>query len=149
MERKSKLNFWTILIFLIIVRVGFSFVNSFKNTINNWLDKDNNPGYVYDDKIFSLITTPENKVLESIIKDYAKKHDFDINITYADNLEIVDKLNSGEKYDAIWSSNSIWLDMLNGISTSDQKSTSITPMTFGIKNSKAEELGLKNKQVTI
>ncbi len=148
MEGKSKINFWTILIALIIIRVGISFVNGFTNKIKDWVGIEHHEEYVYSDKVFSLITTPENKVLEDTLKTFAKKHSFDLNITYADNLEIVDKLNSGEKYDAIWASNSIWLDMVKGISTSDQKSTSITPMTFGIKNSKAEELGLKNKQVT-
>ena len=148
MEKKSKVNFWTILITLIIIRVGISFVNGFTNKIKDLVGIDHHEEYVYSDKVFSLITTPENKVLEETLKNFSKKHSFDLNITYADNLEIVDKLNSGEKYDAVWASNSIWLDMVKGISTSDQKSTSITPMTFGIKNSKAEELGLKNKQVT-
>ena len=148
MEGKSKINFWTILIALIIIRVGISFVNGFTNKIKDWVGIERHEEYVYSDKVFSLITTPENKVLEETLKNFSKKHSFDLNITYADNLEIVDKLNSGEKYDAVWASNSIWLDMVKGISTSDQKSTSITPMTFGIKNSKAEELGLKNKQVT-
>ena len=84
-----------------------------------------------------------------MITKFARKKAFDISITYADNLDIVDKLNAGEKYDAIWASNSIWMDMLDStkVSTSDSKSTSVTPIVIGIKKSKVEELGLKDKQV--
>lgn len=143
--KKSKVNFWTILITVLIIYFGSKVINDVIGTLIHRFD--NNNGYVYSDSTFSLITTPENKVLEDTLIKFAKKKNFSINITYADNLEIVDKINSGEKYDAIWASNSIWLDNLNGISTSDSKSTSITPITFGIKKSKVEELGLKDKDV--
>ena len=144
---KSKVNFWTIVIGVLIIYFGASLINNvFNELIEKVSNKDNN-SYTYSDSTFSLITTPENKVLEDTLVTFAKKKNFSLNITYADNLEIVDKLNSGEKYDAIWASNSIWLDNLSGISTSDSKSTSITPITFGIKKSKVEELGLKDKDV--
>ena len=136
--------------FLIIV---FVFYFMFTLIISN-LDvskKNNSNRYTYSDSVFSIITTPENKVLEDTIKDYAKKEDFDVKVVYADNLEIVDILNSGEKFDAIWASNSIWLDMLDSkvVKTSNLKSTSITPIVFGVKKSLAEELGLINKDVTM
>lgn len=143
---KSKVNFWSLLIGFVIIYFGASLITNFINGIGNKY-KENNSNYVYNDNVFSLITTPENKVLEDTIKKYLNRNNFDVNIIYADNLEIVDKLNSGEKYDAIWASNSIWLDSLNGVSTSDSKSTSITPITFGIKKSKAEELGLIGRNV--
>ena len=142
---KSKVNFWTILFIAVIIYFGFGIISKVnKKIINHY---DNNDNYVYSDSIFSLITTPENKIMEDTIKTYLTKKGYDVEISYADNLEIVDKLNGGEKYDAIWASNSIWLDNLNNISTSDSKSTSITPITFGIKKSKAEKLGLVNKNV--
>ena len=147
MENKSKLNFWTIVITVLIIYFGASFINNTINKIANRYNTKNT--HTYSDGIFSLITTPENKVLEDTIKTFMIKNGVDLEIIYADNLEIVDKLNSGEKYDAVWASNSIWLDSLNSISTSDSKSTSITPITFGIKKSKAEELGLIGKNVTM
>ena len=104
----------------------------------------------YRSDTFSIITTPENKVLEDTIKKYAEDKDLKVSISYADNLEIVDMLNSGKKYDAIWASNSIWLDMLDSsVKTSNLKSTSITPIVFGVKKSEAEELGLINRDVTM
>ena len=144
----KKVNFWTILVALIIIYIGAGVINSVITKIGNSFNRGN-ASYVYSDSVFSLITTPENKVLENTIKTFMTKNGYDVEIVYADNLEIVDKLNSKEKYDAIWASNSIWLDMLEGVSTSDQKSTSITPITFGIKKSKAQELGLIGKNVTM
>ena len=142
---KSKVNFWTILFIAVIIYFGFGIINKVNKKIIDHFDK--NDKYVYSDSVFSLITTPENKIMEDTIKTYLTKKGYDVEIVYADNLDIVDKLNGGEKYDAIWASNSIWLDNLNNISTSDSKSTSITPITFGIKKSKAEKLGLVNKNV--
>ena len=142
---KNKLGFGKVFIIFIVIYVLYAM---FTTGVNRYIDEDDDK-YTYNDKIFSLITTPENKVLEEVINKFFRKNAIDINITYADNLDIVDKLNSGEKYDAVWASNSIWLDMLDStkVSTSDSKSTSVTPIVIGIKNSKAKELGLINKQV--
>ena len=140
---KSKFSFGKLVIVFLVLYIVYAMFNT---KVEKDKDKEE---LVYNDKVFSLITTPENKVLEDLIMKYARKNTIDINITYADNLDIVDKLNSGEKYDAIWASNSIWMDMLDStkVSTSDSKSTSVTPIVIGIKNSKATELGLKDKQV--
>lgn len=112
--------------------------------------KKYNKGYTYDESVFSIITTPENKVLENTIKEYAKNNNFDVKIVYADNLEIVEKINEGEKYDAIWASNSIWLDLIDSkVKTSNLKSTNITPIVFGVKKSVAERLNLIDRDVTM
>ena len=51
----------------------------------------------------------------------------------------MDKLNSGEKYDAVWTANSIWLYMLDSdVKVSNSKYTSVNPIVFGIKKSKAK-----------
>ena len=130
---------------IVLYIVAMVFIN-FKDD-----NKDNNYRHnEYRSDTFSIITTPENKVLENTIKEYADDKDIKVAIEYKDNLEIVDALNSGEKYDAIWTSNSIWLDMLDSsVRTSNLKSTSITPIVFGVKKSKAEELNLIGKDVTM
>ena len=140
---KSKFSFGKILVIFLIIYIVFAMFNT-------KIEKDKeDEETVYNDKVFSLLSTPENKELEELIMKFARKNTIDINITYADNLDIVDMLNSGEKYDAIWASNSIWMDMLDSkkVSTSDSKSTSVTPIVIGIKKSKVEELGLIDKQV--
>ena len=62
---------------------------------------------------FRIISSSENEDLENIILEYAEKEGIDVQIDYAGTLDIMEKLNSGEKYDAVWASNSIWLYMLN------------------------------------
>ena len=141
---KGKWSFGKLFVAFIIIYIVFAM---FKTNIE--YNNEDDDKITYNDKVFSLITTPENKVLENVINKFARKNTIDINITYADNLDIVDRLNSGEKYDAIWASNSIWMDMLDSskVSTSDSKSTSVTPIVIGIKKSKAEEFGLIDKPV--
>lgn len=95
-----------------------------------------------------IISSTENKDLEQILKAYATQNEINLDIDYAGTIEIMNKLNQGENYDAVWASNSIWLYMLNGsIKTSNSKSTSINPVVFGIKKSKAEELGFIGKDI--
>lgn len=143
--KNNKLSFGKVFMFFIIIY----FVFAIFNTVSDWFLATDKDKTTYSDKVFSLITTPENKVLEETINKFARRNAIDIDITYADNLDIVEKLNTGEKYDAIWASNSIWLDMLDSskVSTSDSKSTSVTPIVIGIKKSRAQELGLIKKQV--
>ena len=97
---------------------------------------------------FKLISSSENKDLEDILQDFAKKNNIDLQIDYAGTIEIMDKLNNNKDYDAVWASNSIWLYMLNSdVKITNSKSTSINPVVFGIKKSKAQELGFIDKEV--
>ena len=97
---------------------------------------------------FRIISSSENEDLEVVIQNYANKNDIDLEIEYAGTIDIMDKLNSGEQYDAVWTSNSIWLYMLNSnVKLLNSKSTSINPVVFGIKKSKAKELGFIGKDV--
>ena len=110
--------------------------------------KDNNE-YVYSDDTFSIISSSDNKILDKEIKDFAKKEKVKIHIEYDDTLKITRRLNQGEKFDAVWLSNSIWMYSLDSskVRVSDTKATSINPIVFGIKKSKAEELGFVNKEI--
>ena len=102
----------------------------------------------YSSKTFSILSSQENEDLEPIIMDYASKQGYDVEITYQGTLDMMETLNSGEKYDAVWASNAIWLYMLDSsVKTSDSSSTSINPVVFAIKKSKAEELGFTNRKI--
>lgn len=97
---------------------------------------------------FRIISSTENKDLEDVIRNYARKNFINIDIEYAGTIDIMDRLNNGEEYDAVWTSNSIWLYMLNNnIKLKNSKSTSINPVVFGIKKSKAKELGFIDKEI--
>ena len=95
-----------------------------------------------------IISSSENKDLEDVLMEYADKKGYDVNIEYAGTLDIMEKINQGESYDAVWLSNSIWMYMLDSnISTTHSKCTSINPVIFGITKSKAKELGWIGKKI--
>ena len=129
-----------IAIVIILINLAFRGFSTVGNFINNTINKQ--------DKTLEIISSSENEDLQGIIENYAKSKGYDVDIEYAGSLDIMQKLNSGEKYDAVWLSNSIWMYMLDSnIKTSDSKCTSINPVVFGITKSKAEELGFTNKTI--
>lgn len=100
------------------------------------------------DNTFKIISSTENKDIEEIIQNYAKKNNIDVSIDYAGTIEIMSKLNNGEKYDAVWCSNSIWLYMLDSkIKTTKFKINKYKSSSIWNKKSKAEELGFIGKDV--
>ena len=113
--------------------------------------QENEEGFIkIKDKNFHLISNPDNKDVEEDLMQFAKKNKIKLTIDYADDLEVVDMLESGNKdYDALWLSNSVWVYMLNNVRVSDSKSININPVVFGIKKSKAESLGFTKEDIRI
>lgn len=147
MNKNGKNGFSTVVKVLVIffgIIFFISCVDSFLG-VDDITDKDD---YVYDDGALNVISSSENEVLDSSIKYIAKKNGIRLNIVYADTLDIIAQLNRGEKYDAVWSANSIWNYKLNkSVSLSESKSMSINPVIFGIKKSKAQELGFVGRDI--
>lgn len=134
-----KILGWIIVLMLILAFIGNGQEKKFE------LDTSE---FKYSSKIFNILASSENKDLESIIVDYGRRKDYDINIEYAGTLEIMQKLKDDKKYDAVWISNSIWLYMLDDqVKVSNSKYTSINPVIFGITKTKAEELGFVGKTI--
>lgn len=133
--------------FIIIAIVIFIYLIIGSIVIGGIIDNNKEGGWGRE-TTFKLISSTENKDIENILQSYADKNDIDLEIDYAGTIEIMDKLNQGEEYDAVWCSNSIWLYMLNDdVTVTNSKSTSINPVVFGIKKSKAQELGFIGKDV--
>ena len=140
MKNKKRIK----LIWYIIILFIFAFV--ILKLSSGSIENDFN--YILGKTSLKLISSTENKDLESILLKYAEENSIDLEIEYAGTIEIMQKLNQGEYYDAVWASNSIWLYMLDdSIQTSNSKSTSINPVVFGIKKSKAQELGWIDKDI--
>lgn len=132
--------------FIIIVILVIIFMNSLNkdsdNSINNIFKSNSN------ENALRIISSSENEDLENVIKNYAESENINVEIEYAGTLDIMEKLNSGEEYDAVWASNSIWLYMLNSsIKTANSKSTSTNPVVFAVRESKAKELGFVGKDI--
>ena len=143
MKKKGSPNAMRWILFIVLAYIFLNFINDFNYNHEEETPKDN-----YSDKVFSIIASSDNEILDESIKKFAKKKGYKIEVTYVDTLDVIDNLNSGKKYDAILISNSIWLRMLDSsVKTSSLRSTSISPVIFGIKESKAESLGFKNKKV--
>ena len=150
MEKKSNVS--TIIGFVILgmvflgICIAYFFgdnIEQIGDDINKKLDR------LLDDNTFYIISSSENEDLDEVVLQYAESKGYDVYIEHAGTLDIMQKLNAGEKYDAVWISNSIWLYMADTdkVKISDSKYTSINPVIFGITKSKAEELGFTNKDV--
>lgn len=142
MEKNKKIIIYSacLIALVFILLIGPALEKSIKSYIDEIEHIDTGP--------FRIISSTENKDLEPIIQDYARKNDIDLDVEYAGTIEIMDRLNNNEEFDAVWTSNSIWLYMLNNSSkVKNSKSTSINPVVFGIKKSKADELGFIGKEI--
>ena len=91
-----------IILFLIIVFIG---VTVLANMINESGFMDGG----ITTSTFRIISSTENKDVENTLKSFAKNNNINLQIDYAGTLEIMEKLNNKEQYDAVWCSNSIWL----------------------------------------
>ena len=145
-KQKGNSNFFKYFCIGVILLIIFNNVSRFFGSYNNY-EYDNE--HEYSNDVFKIYASNDNRIIDDDIREYAKKKGYKISIIYADTLDMIENLNSGEKYDAIFVSNSIWLRMLdsNVVRTSSLRSTSITPIIFGIKESKARELGFIDKKV--
>ena len=143
-ENSSGGNLSKVVGYFFFIFIAFIVLKGCVTTIieNDFNDKDEEEKYVYNDGYLNIVSSSENKILDEDIKAFAKKNGIKINIHYEDTLDIIANLNNGTKYDAVWLANSIWnYKMDKSISLSESKSMSINPVIFGIKKSKAQELG--------
>lgn len=146
MKNKSSIQVAIFLIFLI-----FSVIIIFASTddTTNTSKQQNVINNRSSNNTFYILASQENEQLEEIVQKYARSKGYKVEFEYQGTLEIMNTLNtSSSNYDAVWLSNSIWGYMLNSsVSLSNSKCTSINPVIFGIKKSKAQELGFVGKDV--
>ena len=97
---------------------------------------------------FVLISSYDNRVYNDELMSFADKNGINLTIEYYDDLEAIDMLEENSKnYDALWLSNSTWVYMLDNVRTSNSKSININPVVFGVKKSKAKELGFIDNKI--
>ena len=144
-KRDKAYEFAIIAVFLILMSVFLMIAGSDSDDIKI----SNIKQAISKNSTFKLISSTENKDLDKVLKDFAKSKNIDLEIDYAGTIDIMQKLNSGEQYNGVWVSNSIWLYMLdsNKIKISNSKSTSINPVVFGITKEKAKELDFVDKEI--
>lgn len=101
-------------------------------------------------KEIRIVSGSENKELEPVLEEYAKKKHVKISMTYMGSLDIMRELEKEDfGYDAVWPASSIWMnagDTLHRVKHAE--SISLNPVVFGIKKSLAEELGFTSGEVS-
>ena len=143
-NKKIKILVCTGIVLAMIVYVLMYFIN-YIQIIDEPTDTFN---YENSENVFKIISSLENEDLEKYLQEFSKNSDINLEVEYAGTLEIMEKINSGEQYDAVWFSNSIWTYMLNeNIKISESASTSINPVIFAVKTSKAKELGFVGNDI--
>lgn len=103
------------------------------------------------DGTIRILSGSENEELEAVIDECSQATGVEIEMDYKGSVDIMRVLESGAKeYDAVWPASSIWLSMgdVNHLVKHSQ-SISMTPVVFGIRDSLAEELGFKGKDVSV
>ena len=103
------------------------------------------------EKTLRVISGSENKTLEPIIADFERTNGVKVEMTYEGSVDIMNTVHDGAKsFDAAWPANSIWLAMGDAkhIVKSSQ-SVMVSPVVFGVRQSKAKELGWVGKDVTV
>lgn len=103
-------------------------------------------------KALKILSGSENKELEPILENFAKKNKIKIEMTYQGSLDIMRSLENKEfHYDAVWPASSIWLnagdEQLHRVKHAE--SISINPVVFGIRKSLAEELGFVGQETSV
>ncbi len=144
---KKNTTFWIIIVMVLLVLVPTIILIVFEELSD--IINDSDILKPLSSTEFRIIASQENEeVIENKIIPYAEKMGYDIDVEYAGTLDIIQELNSGEQYDAVWLSNSIWGYMLDdSVSLTNSKFTNISPIIFGIKKSKAQELGFIGKKI--
>lgn len=98
-----------------------------------------------------IISGSENKELEPIIAEFVAKEKINVEMDYKGSLDIMRKM--GEEtfeYDAVWPAGGIWISAGDSNHrVKHQKSISVTPVVFGIRESLAEQLGFTEGDVSV
>lgn len=144
MHKKSHNNAQLLLAIMAIVTSVLAII-SYGSLIKQTNYKDNKTN-----ETFNVLVAEDNRDIVYLIDEYMTLNypDTTLNIDYDTTIGVIDRLNQDNAYDMVWLSNSIWMYMLDGTSTvNNQKSTYITPIVYGVKESKAKELGFMNKDV--
>lgn len=114
-------------------------------------EQDTSSEILKADGTIRILSGSENEVLETVIDECSQATGVEIEMDYKGSVDIMRELESGaEEYDAVWPASSIWLSMGDvDHLVKHSQSISMTPVVFGIRDSLAEELGFKGKDVSV
>ncbi|HEY9592827.1 MAG TPA: VWA domain-containing protein [Spirochaetia bacterium] len=98
-----------------------------------------------------VLSGSENETLEPLLKDFTQRSGIDVTMTYKGSVDIMLALQDGAAgYDAVWPANTLWIslgDTRHKVKLAQSIMTS--PVAFGIRTSKARELGFVGRDVYV
>ncbi len=111
------------------------------------------------DECFYILTGSENRILfddpatdaPTILELFAAEHGVELRPSFQGSVDtMLDIQAGGGQYDAVWPASSIWMNLGDekGI-ISNVQSIMGSPVVFGVKRSKAEQLGWIDTDVTV
>jgi Ca-activated chloride channel homolog len=101
----------------------------------------------------TIVSGSENKGLEPLVREFARKEGADIRMAYMGSIDMTLMLadqGAAMEYDAVWPANSIWITLGDRNKVVKQaESIMRSPVVLGIKKPAAERLGWTDKDITI
>ncbi|HHC75135.1 MAG TPA: VWA domain-containing protein, partial [Thiothrix sp.] len=95
----------------------------------------------------SIVSGSENKALQPIIEQWAKRENISVNITYQGSVDIYRLLQQGKQapFDAVWPANHLWIELGDEKKViKHEKSIMRSPVVLALKKPLAEQLGWVN-----
>src|SRR5262245_26058322 len=83
----------------------------------------------------AIVAGPENKSLEPIVQEFARRNGVSITMTYIGSMEIGHELARGAQcpYDDVWPTASLWIDLFDqGKVARSAESIMRTPVVFAV-----------------
>ncbi len=106
----------------------------------------------YSSTKLTIVSGSENKMLEDLIQEFAERKRTTIQVEYQGSVDISNLIRQGtaNPYDAVWPANSIWINLgdTQGV-IKHTESILRSPVVFGVRQSKAQELGWNQNPVTV
>ncbi len=96
-----------------------------------------------------IISGSENRELAPILQKFSEEKKINLEMVYAGSLDIMRELEKDTTpYNAVWPASSLWISLGDkNHRVKHLKTTSITPVIFGIKKSLAQSLGFMRDDV--
>jgi Ca-activated chloride channel family protein len=110
------------------------------------------PGSASRGVSLAIVAGSENKSLEPLVQEFARRNDLAITMTYMGSVEIGQELSKGPQcpFDAVWPAASLWIELFDAAKiTRDSESIMRTPVVFAVKKSVAQSLGWIGKEVRV
>ena len=110
------------------------------------------PGSASRGVSLAIVAGSENKSLEPIVQEFARRNNLAITMTYMGSVEIGQELSKGPQcpFDAVWPAASLWIELFDAAKiTRDAESIMRTPVVFAVKKSVAQSLGWVGKEVRV